>query len=259
MHARELLKKYLPTSLVHLIYLVKYRSKRLKTLKQTMNALKEKKGLEIGGPSVFFGYVVPVYKIIKKLDGINFDKETLWNDNPEGKDNFSYYRNQKGNQYIEEGTDLKCIKTNTYDFVLSSHSLEHIANPLKAINEWKRVIKENGHILIVLPNPLSNFDHRRPLTKFDHILEDFKNNILEDDLTHLEKILELHDIERDPDAGSFESFKKRSMNNFTNRGLHHHVFSIDLIEKILKYAKLSIIEKEVTDTDIIILAQKQLN
>lgn len=35
MHVRELLKKYLPTSLMHLIYLVKYRSKRVKTLKQT--------------------------------------------------------------------------------------------------------------------------------------------------------------------------------------------------------------------------------
>ena len=49
------------------------------------------------------------------------------------------------------------------------------------------------------------------------------------------------------------------MNNFTNRGLHHHVFSIDLIENILEYAKLSIIEKEVTDTNIIILAQTQLD
>ena len=112
MHARELLKKYLPTSLVHLIYLVKYSSRRLRHLKQIENALKGKKGLEIGGPSVFFGYVVPVYKIIKKLDGINFDKKTLWNETPEGEDNFSYYRNRKCNQYIEEGTDLNCIKTN---------------------------------------------------------------------------------------------------------------------------------------------------
>jgi SAM-dependent methyltransferase len=256
---RGKLKQYLPTSLVHLIYLIKYRSKRVKSLKQTISVFQDKKGIEIGGPSLRFGYYVPIYKVIKNLDGVNFDKKTLWNISSEGKKNFSYYRNRKGKQYIKEGTDLKSIKTNTYDFVLCSHVLEHIANPLKAINEWKRIIKEHGHMLIILPNPLKNFDHKRPETKFTHILEDFKNNVLEDDLTHLDEILELHDIKRDPDAGNFESFKKRSMENFSNRGLHQHVFSINLIKAILTYAKLSIIEKEVTDTDIIILAQKQLD
>ena len=49
-----------------------------------------------------------------------------------------------------------------YDFVFSSHSLEHIANPLKAISEWLRITKKDGYIIIIVPekrayNKTSNF------------------------------------------------------------------------------------------------------
>ena len=33
----------------------------------------------------------------------------------------------------------------TYDVLLSSHTLEHIANPLRALSEWKRIVGDDGH------------------------------------------------------------------------------------------------------------------
>ena len=36
----------------------------------------------------------------------------------------------------------------SFSFVLSEHVLEHIYNPIKTINEWKRVLKENGKPII---------------------------------------------------------------------------------------------------------------
>ena len=57
------------------------------------------------------------------------------------------------------------------------------------------------------------------------------------DLTHLQEILELHDLNMDPGAGSFEEFKERSMNNVENRCLHQHVFDQALAVQLMTYMK----------------------
>jgi hypothetical protein len=56
------------------------------------------------------------------------------------------------------------------------------------------------------------------------MLEDFERDTQEDDLTHLPEILDKHDISMDPGSDSAEGFHRRSLDNFNNRCLHHHVF-----------------------------------
>lgn len=205
--------------------------------------LKGKNGIEIGGPSSMFnadGYI-PLYTIVKSLDGCNFSTKTIWEGNINSGKSFNYYKNKNGTQYICEAADLKIIPDSTYDFVISSNCLEHVANPLKALNEWLRILKPGGKILLVLPNKDFCFDHNRPITLFSHLLDDYKNNTKEDDLTHLEEILKLHDLSMDLPAGNFEQFKARSLKNFENRALHHHVFDIPLLREIFTYLNLNIL------------------
>jgi hypothetical protein len=57
----------------------------------------------------------------------------------------------------------------------------------------------------------------------------------EDELTHLEEILTLHDLALDPPAGNLAAFEKRSRANFQNRCLHHHVFDLRLIPELFDY------------------------
>lgn len=200
-------------------------------------------GLEVGGPSGVFqdeGFI-PIYKLAGEIDGCNFSNTTLWEGDIESGKNYNYYKNKKGFQYISEATDLSVIPNSKYDFVLSSNCLEHVANPLKALAEWIRVIKKDGLLLLVLPNKKYCFDHNRPVTEFSHLLSDFHNNTNEDDLTHLNEILELHDLKMDKLAGSLEQFRERSLNNFENRALHHHVFSIPVLKEMFNYFKLEII------------------
>ena len=202
-----------------------------------------KSGLEVGGPSKIFrnNRLLPLYKIVKELDGCNFSNTTIWEGNIEGGKNYNFYKNKKGVQYISEATDLSLIPNSKYDFIISAHCLEHVANPLKAIKEWIRVIKKDGLVLLVLPNKEYCFDHNRPITEFSHLLSDFQNNINEDDLTHLNEILELHDLDMDKPAGSLEQFRERSLKNFDNRALHHHVFNITVLKEIFSYFKLDVI------------------
>ena len=67
-----------------------------------------------------------------------------------------------GKQYILEATELYEINSNTYDFLLSSHMLEHTANPIKALKEWKRIIKDKGYLILIVPHKDGTFDDNIP-------------------------------------------------------------------------------------------------
>ena len=96
-------------------------------------------------------------------------------------------------------------------------------------------------MIVLVPVKSKCFDHRREFTRFEHMLQDYENDTQETDLTHLDEILELHDYELDPPAGGRENFYKRSLKNYENRCLHHHVFSEESLEKIFTWLGMNII------------------
>lgn len=155
----------------------------------------------------------------------------------------SYYYNETklGDVYITEGTTLDGIGKK-YDCILSSNNLEHIANPIKALLTWKQKLNCKGLILIIVPNKEYSFDHNREYTSFEHLLQDYQEDVTEYDLTHLEEILKKHDLTIDVRAGDFDSFKKRSLNNYYNRCLHHHVFNTETLKAMFEFCFLDILK-----------------
>lgn len=205
--------------------------------------LRDKQGLEIGGPSEIFGSngLLPVYSIVASIDNCNYGYETVWEGEiTEGKHFQFDKRKPPGMQYVCEASDLSSIPSAHYDFILSSHTIEHTANPLKAIIEWIRVLKENGKLVLVVPHKDGTFDHRRPVTLMEHLIEDYENRIPETDLSHLGEILTLHDLSMDPPAGDLVSFRARSERNYENRCLHHHVFDSKTVAQMLDYLRIQI-------------------
>ena len=202
-----------------------------------------KKGLEIGGPSKIFNRKIPIYQIVSSLDGCNFSKNTIWEGNINPLSGYKFFHNRIGKQYISEANYLSGIPDGKYDFIISSHCLEHCANIIKTLKEWLRVIKLGGAILIILPEKKYTFDHHRPVTSFQHLLEDYNSNVGESDLQHLNEILELHDLNLDLAAGTPEEFEERSNKNYENRCLHHHVFDFKLIQDIFNYLNIEVVNQ----------------
>ncbi len=66
------------------------------------------------------------------------------------------------------------IADNSVDFVLSAHVIEHLLDPLGAIGQALRVIKPGGIFMLALPDKRYIFDAPRPVTTWDHLLEDYK-------------------------------------------------------------------------------------
>lgn len=228
------LSSFAPRFVVSLGYRVVFRKRRVPRSIFPLDIVRGH-GLEVGGPSLFFQHSLPVYGMASRIDGMNFADETMWEGSIREGQPFVCNSKKLGTQFLGEATDLARFPDNSFDFVLSCHSLEHSANPLKALQEWHRVVRSEGHIVLVLPNKTAIFDHRRQTTTMNHLLEDFHSGVGEDDLTHLAEILELHDLTRDRAAGNLETFTQRSRQNYQNRGLHHHVFDLELLRQILNF------------------------
>ena len=224
-------------------------------------ALKDKYGLEVGGPSVVFcnDGILPLYRSIKSLDVCNFSEETIWEGTLKEGYNYRYEESKPaGFQYILDAVNLTSIEDCKYDFVAMSHTLEHIANPIKALKEWLRVIKNDGYLLVLIPHRDVTFDHNRQVTTLSHLISDYNNSLGEDDLSHLNEILKLHDLSRDIQAGDFESFRARSLDNSKNRCLHHHVFDTNSVLQLFNYLNLQICAIDLMKPFHIIVLGKKL-
>ena len=217
-----------------------------------INITNNKKGVEIGGPSQYTGGII--YNNALQLDNVVFSYDTIWKQHTyEYKFN---YNREAGKTFFNDATNIIGIDDNTYDFCFASHTLEHIANPLKAIKEWIRIVKKEGYIIIIVPEKSVCFDHKREYSKFNTLLEQYKKNVGEDDLSTLPEILQNHDLNLDKAAGNFEEFTKRSLNNYNNRCLHHYVYNDDLLMEICNYFNCKFIYKETNDINRWFIIQK---
>jgi SAM-dependent methyltransferase len=184
-------------------------------------------GVEIGGPSHLFDSNLPIYRHIQSLDNCVFSEVTHWEGLRASGATFHFDQGKRtGHNFITEGSTLEGIGDAKYDFVLSSHNLEHIANPIKALQNWKRVLKPRGLLLLVLPDKHRTFDYRRPLTTLDHLDEDYARDMGEDDMTHVEEFVTLWDYKKFPIANSIAEHRERYRNNCEQRLVHHHVFEL---------------------------------
>lgn len=85
-----------------------------------------------------------------------------------GKDTELFGIDMKPDVVCEDATRLDC-KTESLDFVFSSHLLEHIQDTNTALTEWWRVLKVGGYLVLYLPHkdlypnvgtPGANPDHK---------------------------------------------------------------------------------------------------
>ena len=173
--------------------------------------------LEIGGPSSLLFNWYPLFKDITFLNlsdsmGVHHQSTAPRNTVAVLNGDASKTETFKDNNILEN-----------FDLVISSHTLEHFANPIKALSNWKTSLKKDGMIITIVPNKEMCWDRVRTYTTFEHIFDDFVNDTAESDMTHLHESSCM--IESRPsyysDVGEHNS----------TRVIHHHVFSIEVLVK----------------------------
>jgi SAM-dependent methyltransferase len=116
---------------------------------------------------------------------------------------------------IAPGHELP-LADDSADFVIASHVIEHIPDPIAALKEWARVSRR--YIVLVVPHRDRTFDRDRPLTPLSELVERHESGFASDEDRHwtvwtCETFLELCDhvgfevLEtRDPDTKGGNGF-----------------------------------------------------
>ena len=194
------------------------------------NHVDRRRGIEIGGPS---GTFEDIYRRSDAVDLANFAAETMWG-HFEDSTTFLYPRGGSGTVCITDGSTLNRIEDGKYDFVMGSHYLEHLLNPLKALGAMRRVLKEDGVVILILPKKEECFDHLRGHGRLEEIMYRYLHDVSESDMRHarVDAVTLQSDLALDPPAGTWEQFRARCLRNVANRGIHQFVYNFELLESM---------------------------
>lgn len=134
------------------------------------------------------------------------------------KEEFSYLQNIRDVDIIAEAETLTPIPDNSFDFVISNHVIEHLANPLLSIENMFRVVKPNGILFITVPDMTTTFDKDRAITSVNHIFNDYKGkDTLKEHYAEWYSIVEPKRV-----VGDFDSFVSEQIAKETS--IHIHTF-----------------------------------
>ena len=110
---------------------------------------------------------------------------------------------------------LSMLADESEDFVIASHVLEHLCDPIRQLVEIHRVLRPGGVALVLLPDRRMTFDRARQGTTLEHLRADHEAGMRVPDDAHLEEFLiytEGWNAERDAATrdATFEHHRKRS-------------------------------------------------
>jgi SAM-dependent methyltransferase len=142
-----------------------------KGLKKNKNQLVKKYlhglcGIEIGGSGRSFG-----------LDGQKGSYANIDIIDAETRAKGKGWKKSQLVNILSPGDDLP-FKSDVFDYVFSSHVIEHFFDPIKAINEWFRVIKKGGYIFMIIPHKERTYDRNREITSFTELKNRHENKIV---------------------------------------------------------------------------------
>jgi SAM-dependent methyltransferase len=128
------------------------------------------KGVEIGG-AAHNDFKVDVLNVDRyaEMDTVYKDAEReLWG-------------RAKPVDIIAPGHELP-LEDKSFDFVLASHVIEHIPDPIAALKEWARVARK--YIVLVVPHRDRTFDRDRALTPLSELIERHESGFTSDEDRH---------------------------------------------------------------------------
>lgn len=75
---------------------------------------------------------------------------------------------------IDDGSGLFQIPDGSLDFIIANNLIEHMDNPILALQNWYRKLRPSGILYMAVPDKRFTFDADRPLTTVQHLLEDYQ-------------------------------------------------------------------------------------
>ena len=74
---------------------------------------------------------------------------------------------------VADATTLAGVPDAAADFIIASHVVEHLEDPIRCVFSLLRVLKPGGAAIVILPDRRHTFDVKRPPTPAGHLLRDY--------------------------------------------------------------------------------------
>lgn len=85
---------------------------------------------------------------------------------------------------------LSQLESSSFDGLVASHVIEHVANPLEVLAEFSRVLRVGGRLLLVVPDRSRTFDAVRTPTPFSVPLTKYRAGVTEVDEASIREFCE---------------------------------------------------------------------
>jgi len=130
---------------------------------------------------------------------------------------------------VTDGETLTDVQDESQDFVVANHFLEHCRNPVLAIENMLRVVRQKGIVYLSIPDKRLTFDMSRPVTPVEHVLRDYDDGPEWSERQHYEEYVKC--VEKPLNQQDHEDRVAFQMSR--NYSIHYHVWSIDDITELL--------------------------
>jgi SAM-dependent methyltransferase len=132
---------------------------------------------------------------------------------------------------------LAALEDDSQDFVIASHILEHLADPIGMIDEMHRVLKPGGIALILLPDRRRTFDRRRHPTSLWHLVAEHEAEVTEVDDEHIVEFIRY--TETDAEVAAFDRMEREEQSEVIarhrERSIHAHCWTADEFTQVIAY------------------------
>lgn len=71
---------------------------------------------------------------------------------------------------VDDAQHLSTVPDASQDFIIANHVLEHCRDPLNALRNWFRVVRDGGILFFALPDKRRTFDRDREVTPLEHVV-----------------------------------------------------------------------------------------
>lgn len=127
---------------------------------------------------------------------------------------------------VDNGETLGTISDASQDFVVANHVIEHFQNPISFLHNTCRVLKDGGILFLAIPDKEKTFDHNRPVTPFEHLVEDFDNGAQASRESHFREFVRLADMSIGAGAWATEAECEAQVHKLMEQdySIHFHVW-----------------------------------
>lgn len=131
---------------------------------------------------------------------------------------------------VDDGEALGTFESESLDFVIANHFIEHTEDPLGTLVNHARVLRPGGVLYLAVPDKRETFDRERAVTPIEHLVRDRDEGPAWSRRAHFEDWARHVDKADDVDGHATKLMEE-------DYSIHFHVWTLEAFRDLLEYAR----------------------